>query len=51
VDVTAVGDNTYTVVATSKSGNTFTITKGTDGTVSRTCTGSGGGCNGTNVAW
>jgi len=51
VDVTAVADNTYTVVATSKSGNTFTITKKSDGTVDRTCTGNGGGCNGTNVAW
>jgi type IV pilus assembly protein PilA len=39
--------NTYTIVATSKSGNTFTITKATDGTSSRTCSGTGGGCNGT----
>jgi prepilin-type N-terminal cleavage/methylation domain-containing protein len=37
----------YSVVATSKSNNTFTITKAADGTISRTCTGSGGGCTGT----
>jgi type IV pilus assembly protein PilA len=38
----------YKVVATSKSGNTFTITKAADGTTTRTCTGSNGGCsNGT----
>jgi type IV pilus assembly protein PilA len=36
----------YKVVATSKSGNTFTITKAADGTTSRTCSGSGGGCTG-----
>ncbi|HEY7007945.1 MAG TPA: prepilin-type N-terminal cleavage/methylation domain-containing protein [Jatrophihabitantaceae bacterium] len=35
----------YVVVATSKSGNAFTITK-SNGTVSRTCTGTTGGCNG-----
>ena len=42
----AAGDG-YTVVATSKSGNTFTITKASNGTISRTCTGSNGGCSGT----
>ena len=47
VQVTVDTANSYHVVATSKSGNTFTITKSTDGTVARTCTGSGGGCNGT----
>jgi type IV pilus assembly protein PilA len=35
----------YVVVATSKSGNTFTITKNA-GTITRTCTGTTGGCNG-----
>jgi type IV pilus assembly protein PilA len=50
--VTMLGGNTvgYTVAAFSKSGNTFTITKGSNGTISRSCsTGSGGGggsCNG-----
>jgi hypothetical protein len=33
-------------VATSKSNNTFTIAKNANGTITRTCTGSGGGCNG-----
>ena len=47
VDVTAASDTAYTVVATSKSGNTFTITKnGTTGITSRSCTGSNGGCSG-----
>jgi type IV pilus assembly protein PilA len=43
------GQNTYEVVATSKSNNTFTITKNTDGTLSRTCTSAGNasaGCRG-----
>ena len=39
----ATGDG-YTVVGYSKSGNTFTITKASTGTISRTCNGSGGGC-------
>jgi type IV pilus assembly protein PilA len=41
---------TFTIAAHSKGGNLFTITKGTDGTVTRTCTtDSSGGCasNGT----
>jgi type IV pilus assembly protein PilA len=44
VDVTASGDSNYTVVATSNSGNKFTITKPTSGVITRTCspTGSGG---------
>ena len=41
----------FVVTASSKSGNTFTITKQADGTYSRTCTTAGGttkgGCNGT----
>jgi type IV pilus assembly protein PilA len=40
--------NTYTVTATSSNGNTFLITRASDGTVSRSCTASGasnsGGC-------
>ena len=36
---------TYTIVAKSESGNTFTITKGVSGPVTRTCTTAGsGGC-------
>jgi type IV pilus assembly protein PilA len=42
---TPAGDG-YSVVATSKSNAKFTITKATDGTTSRTCSGSGGGCVG-----
>jgi type IV pilus assembly protein PilA len=42
---TAAGDG-YSVVATSKSGAKFTITKATDGTTTRSCSGSGGGCVG-----
>jgi type IV pilus assembly protein PilA len=49
VTVTGASSNTYTVVAYSKSGNNFSITKATDGTATRTCSGSvtNGGCNGT----
>jgi type IV pilus assembly protein PilA len=37
---------TFTIAAQSKGGNFFTITKGTDGTVTRTCTtDSSGGCS------
>ena len=46
----ADGGQTYVITAHSKSGNTFTITKSTDGTSERTCDGtaaSNGGCNGT----
>ena len=42
--------NTYTVTATSKSGNDFIITKNADGTSTRSCTTTGttkGGCQGT----
>jgi type IV pilus assembly protein PilA len=47
VEVTAASDNSYTVVAHSKSNNTFTITKdATTGVTSRSCTGSNGGCSG-----
>jgi type IV pilus assembly protein PilA len=38
VTVAASTSDTYTVTASSKSGNSFVITKLTDGTVSRTCT-------------
>lgn len=42
----------YNIVAKSESGNTFTITKGSTGVTTRTCSDSGaknGGCNGS--AW
>jgi type IV pilus assembly protein PilA len=35
--------NTYTIVGQSKSNNNFTITKGSNGAVTRTCTASGSG--------
>jgi type IV pilus assembly protein PilA len=35
---------TYAVVATSKSGTTFTISKRADGSYVRTCSATGGGC-------
>jgi type IV pilus assembly protein PilA len=38
VQVAGADSNTYTITASSKSGNSFTITKKTDGTVTRTCT-------------
>ena len=45
VDVTAASDTGYTVVAHSKSGGDYTITKnGLNGNVTRTCT--GGSCSG-----
>jgi type IV pilus assembly protein PilA len=36
----------YTVTATSPSGNTFSITRNDNGTTNRTCTGTTGGCVG-----
>ena len=39
----------YKVTATSKSSNTFSITKAADGTTTRSCTGTDGGCN--NLTW
>ncbi len=46
VNVTGQSATAYVVTAYSQSGNTFTITHRDDGTVARTCTGSGGGCTG-----
>jgi type IV pilus assembly protein PilA len=43
VQVASATASTYVITASSKSGNTFTITKQTDGTVSRTCTSGGSG--------
>jgi type IV pilus assembly protein PilA len=46
VTITAGDDNSYTVLAKSKSGGTFTIAKAGDGTISRSCSKAGdGGCN------
>jgi type IV pilus assembly protein PilA len=39
---TNLGKTTYTVSSTSVTGNVFTVTKNSDGTVNRTCAGSGG---------
>jgi type IV pilus assembly protein PilA len=48
VQVTNGGDNTFKAVAKSETGNTFTISKdASTGALSRTCTGSGGGCKST----
>ena len=46
VNVGSQSTTKYVVTATSQSGHTFTITHNDDGTVTRSCTGSGGGCNG-----
>jgi type IV pilus assembly protein PilA len=49
VVVSGQTDKEYVVTATSKSNNTFVITKNADGTTSRSCTvvgGNTGGCNG-----
>src|SRR3954447_4195948 len=43
VSVASTAKDTYTIVGHSKSGNNFTITKGTDGAVTRTCASSGSG--------
>ena len=50
VSVTAAS-NTYTIVASSKSGNTFSITKGTNGTSTRTCGSPGSGSCLTSGTW
>ena len=46
VAVTAADQDSYTVVASSKSGNTFNIVKKDDGTSDRTCSTTGGATNG-----
>ena len=47
VDVTFANDKGFVVVATSKTGHTFSITKNvTDGVISRSCSGTGGSCLG-----
>jgi hypothetical protein len=49
VNVTSGAADGYVVTAYSKSSNTFTITKTAGGPVSRTCTGTTGGCK--NNSW
>jgi type IV pilus assembly protein PilA len=49
VAVSGQSADAYVVTATSKSGNTFVITKNSDGTTARSCTvtgGNSGGCTG-----
>jgi type IV pilus assembly protein PilA len=49
VQITNAGPSVFTVVATSKSNNTFSIVKGTDGAITRQCGSSGSGsCLNTN---
>jgi hypothetical protein len=43
VEVNTAGQNTYVIIGHSKSNNNFTISKGTNGTVTRTCTTAGSG--------
>jgi type IV pilus assembly protein PilA len=50
VDVTTATDKGFVVVATSKTGATFSITKDVNnGVISRSCSGSSGSCN--NGSW
>jgi type IV pilus assembly protein PilA len=50
VDVTSASNAGFVVVATSKDGNTFSITKNvTNGVISRSCSGSSGSC--ANGSW
>jgi type IV pilus assembly protein PilA len=51
VNMTQSGVNTYTIVGHSKSGNNFTITKVTDGTIVRSCTTAGSGSCLTGSTW
>jgi len=52
VEVNSATDNSYVVVAHSKSGNAFTITKAANGTTTRSCSVSGGNSGGcANNSW
>jgi len=51
VDITAGNANSYTVVATSKSGGTFTISKAANGLVSRSCNKPGEGACQSDSKW
>ncbi len=43
VEVTGSGTDTYVIVGHSKSGDNFTISKGSNGTITRSCTTAGSG--------
>ena len=50
VDVTSANDKGYVVIATSKTGTTFSITKNvSNGVISRSCSGTSGSC--INSSW
>jgi type IV pilus assembly protein PilA len=49
VAVKAADATSYTIEALSKSGNTFDIARSSSGVMSRSCTGTTGGCN--NLTW
>lgn len=51
VDITAGNATTYTVVATSKSGGTFTIQKAANGTITRSCSKPGDGACQSDSKW
>ena len=51
VSVTNSATDTYEIVGHSKSGNFFTITKGTNGTITRSCTTAGSGSCLTGGTW
>ena len=54
VQITTLTATGYVINAMSKSGNTFTITKGATGQITRTCTlasGGGGSCSATGASW
>ena len=51
VTFSGLAADTYTITATSKSGNTFSIAKASDGTVSRNCTTGGTGACPSATTW
>jgi type IV pilus assembly protein PilA len=51
VTITGNTVDAYTIAASSKSGNSFTIAKASDGTITRTCTTSGTGACSSSGTW
>ena len=51
VNMTSSGPDVYTIVGHSKSSNNFTITKGSNGAVTRTCTTTGKGSCPSSGSW
>jgi type IV pilus assembly protein PilA len=51
VTITAGDDNSYTIVAKSKSGGSFTIAKAGDGSIARSCSNKGDGGCGSDGKW